>query len=75
MRAGRRVGVRPWAFPAGVAGEAEPERGDADGAHPGDRARWDNATAPAADYRSLTCEDFITAGGHPPANCVLAGHP
>jgi hypothetical protein len=27
------------------------------------------------NYRSLTCEDFITAGEHPPANCMHGGHP
>ena len=25
--------------------------------------------------RSLTCQDFITAGDKPPANCMPAGHP
>jgi hypothetical protein len=27
------------------------------------------------NYRSLTCEDFITAGDKPPANCMPYGHP
>ena len=27
------------------------------------------------NYRSLTCEDFITAGDKPPANCMPSGHP
>jgi hypothetical protein len=27
------------------------------------------------NYRSLTCEDFVTAGDKPPANCAQSGHP
>jgi hypothetical protein len=25
--------------------------------------------------RSLTCDDFITAGDKPPTNCLPSGHP
>lgn len=31
--------------------------------------------AGAFNYRTLTCQDFITAGDDPPANCLHHGHP